>query len=178
MDFCDLCGTTLIKGVCPHCGQVVKQETQENVYQCRDKAAACLKNQQWADAQVWVQKGYMQDPSNKELQVADLLALTQMLRIVPSAADEDARVRELLMNMGKSVKFRYVTYDLEAYRRLLHSHDLGNMTISWWELLVGLLLILGVIGALIALFRWLIWTPLVLGGLLLIVFVVWLFITT
>ena len=178
MDFCNLCGSTLVKGVCPHCGQSAMREASESVYQCLSKAAECLRKQQWADAETSILKGYEQDPSNNDLQVAELLALTQSLRKVPVSPTAEARVRDLLKGFGKTVKFRFTTYDLEAYRRLLRVHDLSNTTVSWWEALIGLILALCLIGGLILLVYRVIRAPLILGFLLLAGLIGWWFLST
>lgn len=178
MDTCMLCGSTLVKGVCPHCGIMEKRPADESLYECRNKAAEALKRKRWTDAEIWALKGYEKDSDDKELKIAELLALSEGLRKVPQSPDAEARVREVLQDLGKTVRFRFVTYDLEEYRRLLHSYDLGNTALRWWEYLIGLVLILGLIAALIALIRWIIWKPFVLLGFLLAIVFIWLFVLT
>lgn len=171
MDICTLCGSTLIKGVCPHCGRMEERNDTVNLYQCRSKAAVALDKRQWDDAQIWVLKGYEQDPYDKELRIAELLALTEGLRKVPDLPEAEARVKEIFKDLGKTVRFRFVTYDLESYRRLLRSHELANTTVHWWEYLIGLLVIL----CLIAVIRWAFRSSLIFWGVLAVAFFGWLF---
>ena len=161
MDICNRCGSTMIRGICPHCGKHMMRSGSETVYQCISKAAECLDKEQWEEAIGFVLKGYEMDISNKDLAVVELLALTQMLRIVPDSTNEEERVRTLLKNMGDSAKFRYKNYDLAAYRSRLHSHDLANTTLSWWQYLIYWVIAIAVICGLFALMRYLLTIPII-----------------
>lgn len=161
MDVCNLCGSALIRGICPHCEQHLIRSGSDNVYQCIRKATECLEKKQWDEAAAFVLKGYELDPCNKDLPVIELLALTQMLRIVPDSTNEEERVRTLLKNMGDSAKFRYKNYDLAAYRSRLHSHDLANTTLSWWQYLIYWVIAIAVICGLFALMRYLLTIPII-----------------
>lgn len=170
MQICNMCGSVLERGICPHCGAITDVSDHTNILQCRSEAAECLTNKKWAEAEVWVLKGYECDPKDRQLQVAELLALTEGLSVIPSNQDTGNRVRELLKNLGKEETLRHKRYDLDRYRSRLRSCDLSTEPLSIGWTIAGILL--GI--ALLALVVFLLMNPKILAPIFGVILIGWL----
>lgn len=169
---CPYCGTAMTRGWCPHCGTPA-QDPGGGIIECRSKVRECIKNRAWHDAEIWALKGQQLSPSDKEFQLAELLALTEALKKLPTSQQAEVRIRELLDVFGKTERFHFQTYDLEGYRTRKRNEELANQPLSALSMIIGMIVLLAVIGLVIFLFA----HPAALLKVVLVVFIGWLVIS-